>query len=235
MSGNTDSTPQAQFADLIAIMNKLRSPGGCPWDQEQDHRSLRRCLLEEAYEVLQAIDSSDPAALRQELGDLLLQVIFHAQLAAEAGHFDIADVIQDLHDKLVKRHPHVFSDKVIESAEAVVQEWESLKREERGHTTADQMSGVPQALPALARAQVAQRQARRAGLEPAAEGGRRALAEALRRLDSTADAHDVEGAVGDLLFAAVDLARGHGVEAEQALRERVNRFVAEFSRRPSDA
>jgi len=205
-------------------MARLRGPQGCPWDREQDHRSLRRCLLEEAYEVLEAIDADDSEALRQELGDLLLQVIFHAQLAEEAGRFDICDVIRALRDKLVARHPHVFGDKVIETAEAVVDEWEALKREERGETIAQQMAKVPRALPSLARAQIAQRQAARAGREVGPDQAREALVEALTVLTEATGA-EAERWVGQLLFAAVDLARFQGVEAEQVLREAVDLFV----------
>ncbi len=177
--------------------------------------------------MLEAIDADDSEALRQELGDLLLQVVFHAQLAAEAGRFDIGDVIAALRDKLVGRHPHVFGDKVIETAEAVVDEWEALKREERGETIAQQMAKVPRALPALTRAQIAQRQAGRGGRAVSAEEAGCALSEAVQRLAGGGEA-EAEAAVGEMLFAAVDLARAHGVEAEEALRERVERFVEEF-------
>ena len=208
-------------------MARLRGPRGCPWDRDQDHRSLRRCLLEEAYEVLGAIDADDSEALRQELGDLLLQVVFHAQLAAEAGRFDIGDVVAALRDKLVARHPHVFGDKVIETAEAVVDEWEALKREERGETIAQQMARVPRALPALARAQIAQRQAARAGRQVGEEQARAALVEALTAL-TRATGPETEQCVGQLLLAAVDLARLRGVEAEEALRERVDGYLGEL-------
>ena len=174
------------------------------------------------------MDAGDPEALRQELGDLLLQVVFHAQLAAEAGQFDIHDVVRTLRDKLVKRHPHVFGDKVIETAEAVVDEWEAQKREERGEAIVQQMGKVPRALPALARAQIAQKQAARGGREGTREKAREALEEALRRLEGTGD-ETAEQVVGRLLFAAVELARLHGVEAEQALRERVDRCLAEMA------
>jgi len=215
----------AQFDDLVELMALLRSPEGCPWDRAQDHRTLRRCLLEEAYEVLEAIDHDDPQALCQELGDLLLQVIFHAQLAAEAGRFDIAAVVAGLHDKLVVRHGHVFGDKQADTPEAVVAEWESLKQEQRGQTAAQQMAAVPRAMPALARAQIVLRQAARSRSARTAEQARAALTEASAGL--AAGGRGAEAKLGDLLLAAVDLARSAGLDAEQALRERVDRLVAE--------
>lgn len=232
------------FADLVEIMARLRSPRGCPWDREQDHRSLRQCLLEEAYEVLEAIDAGDPAALREELGDLLLQVIFHAQLASEAGQFAIAEVMQSLRDKLVKRHPHVFGDKCaagcaasegarcacagIETAEGVLAQWHSIKQEEMDQTPAQQVGRVPKSLPALVRAEKVQRRAARAGWERSADAAHAAVERSLTSLEEASSQAEAERAIGELLFAVADLACGHQVDAEQALRERVDRFVREF-------
>ena len=211
-------------------MARLRGPEGCPWDREQDHRSLRPHLLEETYEVLEVIDAGDAEALRQELGDLLLQVVFHAQLAAEAGEFNILDVVQGLRDKLVARHPHVFGDKEITTAEGVVTEWERIKRTERQQTPEEQVAAsVPRHLPALARAQAVLRKAARAGRERTLDDAVAELDLSLERLNNpAADAADTEKAVGLLLFAVADLARFLGVEAEQALRERVEGFLREF-------
>ena len=225
MSEDTEPRKGSGFADLVDVMALLRSPQGCPWDREQDHRSLRRCLLEEAYEVLDAIDRGDAAALCQELGDLLLQVVFHAQLSAEAGEFDISDVIRGLHEKLIVRHPHVFGDKTIETAEAVVDEWESLKREQRQQTHVDQMADVPKAMPALARAQMVLRRAARAGVARTAEEARATVEESAK---SVLAGSEPERNLAELLLAAVDLARTAGVDAEQVLRERVTRYVEEF-------
>ncbi len=212
-----------RFEEVVEIMARLRSPEGCPWDREQDHRSLRQHLLEETYEVLDTIDEGDSPALRGELGDLLLQILFHSQLAAEEGAFDIGDVIGGLRDKLVARHPHVFGDKRIETAEGVVTEWESIKREERQQTPEEQAAAAaPKHLPALARAQTSLRKATRAGIERTAQQDVAAVEQALARLRE-----EPEAAMGELLFAAVDLARQHGVEAEQVLRERVERFLKE--------
>ena len=223
-----DSTSaSSEFAELVAIMARLRSPEGCPWDREQDHRSLRPHLLEEAYEVLEAIDAGDAKALCSELGDVLLQVVFHAQMAAEAGEFDISDVIQGLRDKLMARHPHVFGDKQIATAEGVVTEWERIKRDERQQTPEEQVAaGVPKHLPALAKAQAALRKAVRAGLERKPDDAVAEMEEALERLGNREG--DPEEAMGLLLFAVADLARMNGVEAEQALRERVEGFLRGF-------
>jgi len=228
MADQTDMAARGQFFELVEIMAHLRSPRGCPWDREQDHRSLRRCLLEEAYEVLEAVDRDDPEALRQELGDLLLQVIFHAQLAAEAGRFDIWQVIQALRDKLVERHPHVFGDKSIETAEGVVEEWDSLKREQRQQSHVEQMAEAPKTLPALARAQMVLRRALRAGAERSPDEARAVIRQAAEQVERGEPG--AEEKLGELLLAAVDLARSAGLDAEQALRERVSEFIGEVSR-----
>lgn len=226
----TDERAQAKagdrFAELVAIMARLRSPEGCPWDRAQDHRTLRRYLLEETYEVLEAIDRGDPQELCSELGDLLLQVVFQAQVAAEQGEFTVSEVIQGLRDKLVARHPHVFGELVIETPEAVVTEWESIKRRERGQTPAEQVAGVPRDLPALARAQAVLRKAARAGAERSADEVVGALEVAVERLASP-DPAVVEEAMGEVLLAVADLARRNDVEAEHALRERVERLLRE--------
>jgi len=235
VSASRDLGEGKAFAELVEIMSRLRGPGGCPWDREQDHRSLRGCALEEAYEVLEAIDAGNREALRQELGDLLLQVIFHAQLAAEAGDFDIGDVIQGLRDKLVSRHPHVFGDpsrpeqgrKVVETAEGVLAQWDSIKQEELDHTAADQAEAVPKALPALMRAQKVQRRAAGAGWQRSPGEARAAAEEALTSLHDGARPADAERVIGEALFAVAEVARSYGVDAEQALRERVDRFVAD--------
>jgi tetrapyrrole methylase family protein/MazG family protein len=227
MTDSTPSTKDARFSDLVALMARLRSPEGCPWDREQDHRSLRHCLLEETYEVLEAVDRDDADALCQELGDILLQVLFHAQLAAEAGRFTIEDVLQALHDKLVGRHPHVFGDTSLETAEEVLREWQALKHRERGQMGNDPIGDVPRNLPALSRAQVVQQRAARAGIARSEEETRGALEQALAQLaEGPSGGRRTEQALGELLLAAVDLARARGIDAEQALRERVDDILA---------
>lgn len=232
MGKRTPGTDDAVFSELVALMARLRSPSGCPWDREQNHRSLRPCLLEETYEVLEAIDRDDTDALRQELGDVLLQVIFHAQLAEEAGHFDIAEVVQGLRDKLVARHPHVFGDSAAETPEEVLHQWDSLKRQERSDDSAGAIIEAPRTLPALSRAQVVLRRAGRAGIGMGAARARSVVQDALAQLgEESRDQRVAEAAVGELLLAAVDLAREADVDAEQALRERIEELIGEVRRR----
>jgi len=232
MGKRTPGTDNALFSELVAIMARLRGPSGCPWDREQDHRSLRPCLLEETYEVLEAIDRDDPDALRQELGDLLLQVIFHAQLAEEAGRFDIGEVVQGLRDKLVARHPHVFGDSSAETPEDVLHQWDNLKRQERSDDSAEAIIEAPRAMPALSRAQVVLRRAGRAGMERGKAQAKGAAEAALAQLgEEPGDRKVVQAAVAELLLAAVDLARAADVDAEQALRERVEELIGEVRRR----
>jgi tetrapyrrole methylase family protein/MazG family protein len=195
----------------------LRAPEGCPWDREQTHESLRPYLLEEAYEVLSALDAGDDAALAEELGDLLLQVVLHAQLAVEAGTFSLADVVGHITAKLVRRHPHVFGDVTADTPEAVRANWEALKRAERGERGEDDpLAGLPRALPALARAQAVRRKLDPAGI---AAAGLAPLATALGALDEVpADPAEREARLGEALWALVALAERWGVDAETALR-----------------
>jgi len=230
----------ALFSDLVAIMQRLRSASGCPWDREQSHRSLRPCLLEETYEVLDAIDRNDLDALRQELGDVLLQVVFHAQLAAESHQFDIGDVIRTLRDKLVRRHPHVFGESSAETPEEVLHQWDALKRRERGEKadSTGTIEDVPQAMPALCRAAIIYRRAARAGFKGTREATCAMASGALKALlEGKYESGSAEEIVGDLLFAVVELAHAAQVDAEQALRERVNRLIEEVreSARDPDA
>src|SRR6266536_512876 len=152
-----------RLLDLIRVMHRLRSPGGCPWDREQTHQSLARHLLEEAHETLEAIDAGDPAHLREELGDLLLQVVFHAEMAAQEGEFDIDDVAEGIVTKLIRRHPHVFGELEVDSAAQVLVNWERIKKEEKGDHGLDEE--IPSTLPALARAAKVQRRAAGVGFE----------------------------------------------------------------------
>jgi tetrapyrrole methylase family protein/MazG family protein len=235
MGTHNPPADKKRFRDLVELMARLRSPSGCPWDREQDHRSLRPCLLEETYEVLDAIDRDDPEELRQELGDLLLQVVFHAQLAAEAGRFDMGDVIQGLYDKLVSRHPHVFGEASAATPDEVLHQWDRLKQKERDEDTADSLLEVPASLPALSRAQVVQRRAARLGRTRTGEEAGAAAAAAVSRLSAGAPDRTVaEAAIGELLLAAVDLARLAGVDAEQALRERINHLTEQVRSRSRD-
>jgi MazG family protein len=215
-------------------MARLRGPDGCPWDREQTLETLRPYVLEETYEVLEAIDDGDPRAHREELGDLLLQIVFQAQLARERGDFDFADVATAIADKLVSRHPHVFGDAEVESSEAVLKQWAALKREEKRAKGGGKsvLEGVPRALPALARAERLTEKASRIGFDwPDAAGPRAKIDEELAELDeaiATGDPRRVEDELGDVLFAVANLARKLAIPPEEALRRAVTRFVARF-------
>ncbi len=218
-----------RFDDLVRVMARLRSPDGCPWDGEQTHSSLRPYLIEETYEALEAIDQEDWARLCDELGDVLLQVVFHAQLAAERGDFDIEDVCDAIVTKLRRRHPHVFADTSVSGSDEVLDRWERLKREEEGYRERESaLDGIPQSLPALQRAHKLQRRAARVGFDwDEVAGARAKVDEELREVDEAADdAREEE--IGDLLFAVVNLARFLGVEPEGALRRANERFGRRF-------
>jgi tetrapyrrole methylase family protein/MazG family protein len=215
------------FDDLVAVMARLRGPGGCPWDRAQSPRTLRPYLLEEAYEVLEAVDRDDAAALREELGDLLLQVVFHAQMAAEAGRFDSAAVVDSLVRKLIERHPHVFGDVKLDTAEAVLAHWHNAKQAQR----AVPFAGIPEALPALARAQKVQERVRAMGFRwpdlAAAAAKVRAELDELERADEMAAAAEE---LGDAFFTLINVAIFRGVDAEQALRDATRKFAERFAR-----
>jgi tetrapyrrole methylase family protein/MazG family protein len=212
------------FQDTIA---RLRAPGGCPWDRKQTHRSLRRHLLEESYEALAALDADDTDALREELGDLLLQIVLQAQIAVEAGEFRLAQVIEDIDAKIKRRHPHVFGDVVVADVAEVIHNWEEIKKEEKGKRSV--LAGVSRALPALARAQAMQERAARVGFDwPDVEGVVAKLAEEVAELKGAGVAEEREEELGDLLFSVVNLARWLNVDAESALRGACERFVQRF-------
>jgi MazG family protein len=219
---------------LLAIMQRLRDPGGCPWDREQTLATLRPYVLEETYEVLEAIDAGDVAGHREELGDLLLQIVFQAHLRQEEGAFGFAEVADAISDKLVSRHPHVFGDAVVKDAEGVLKQWAALKREEKRKKGGGQsvLEGVPRDMPALARADRLTEKASRIGFDwPDAEGARAKVREEMGELDQAiaqGDPAHVEHELGDALFALANLARKLGVAPEEALRGTVGRFVARF-------
>ncbi len=218
-----------RFDELVRVMAQLRAPEGCPWDREQTHRSLRPYLLEEAYEALEAMDAEDWPRLCDELGDVLLQVVFHAQLASERGDFGVEDVCEKIVTKLKRRHPHVFADSVADTPDEVIDRWEKLKREEDGYQERESaVDGVPAILPALQRAYKLQKRASRAGFDwPDISGPRAKVDEELREVEE-AEGQAVEEEVGDLLFAVVNLARFLDVEPEGALRGANERFSRRF-------
>jgi MazG family protein len=228
-----------RLLDLVRVVARLRAPDGCPWDRAQTHRSLRRHLLEETYELLDAIERGDPHSLREELGDVLLQAVFHAQMAADEATFDIDDVAQAAVEKLIRRHPHVFAEVQADTPEQVYANWERLKAEEKpGDRAID--SEMPASFPALLAAQKVQRRASGRGFDWAELAGavdkvREELSEleeaagARGEIDREGEAKDaLEEEVGDVLFAVTALARKLGVDAESALRSTTRRFVRRF-------
>lgn len=232
----TAASATAEIESLLELMARLRDPaGGCPWDLHQTFRSILPYTLEEAYEVAEAIERNDLGELRDELGDLLLQVVFHAQMGAEQGAFDFADVVHAIRIKMIRRHPHVFGSQRADSKESVPLIWEQEKQRERisrGREMSGVLAGVASALPALARAEKLQKRAARVGFDwesvtDVMEKVYEELVE-LRGSIATSDRGGVEHEVGDLLFSCVNLARHLGVDAEQALRHANGRFEQRF-------
>ncbi len=219
---------------LLEIMARLRNPeGGCPWDLEQDFASIAPYTIEEAYEVAEAIRLNDMSGLKEELGDLLLQVLFHAQMAKEAGLFDFEDVAAGIARKMEHRHPHVFGEAKIESAQAQTENWEKLKAEERKKkSSASLLADVPLALPALMRAEKLQKRAARVGFDwPDVSGVRAKIAEELAECDAAMQSGEKEKIaeeLGDLMFAVANLARFYGLDPEAALRATNDKFTTRF-------
>ncbi len=226
-----DDLPQEPLERLRAIVSLLRSPQGCPWDREQTHDSLRSGLLEEACETIDAITSKDDKNFCEELGDLLLQIIFHADLAAERGAFTLEDVARHICEKLIRRHPHVFGEDQAANTKAVLRKWEQMKREEKGNH-ASIMESIPRALPALVRAANIQKKAARVGFDWAKasevmEKFREEMAELSVEIE-VADRSKMEYEMGDIFFTAVNMARKLGIEPELALEQANQRFIARF-------
>ena len=229
-----DRAAGAWFAKLVALQARLRGPNGCPWDREQTHASLRKYLIEEAYEVLDAMESGDPAKLSSELGDLLLQVIFHSILAEETGRFVISDVIESVHTKMIRRHPHVFGDVEAKTSRAVLKNWEEIKRQERaGEGAPDSiLANVPRSLPAVLEAYQLTRRASQAGFDwEHLTGILEKLEEERREIESAAASgtkKHLEEEIGDLLFVCVNVARFSGVDPEVALKAANAKFKKRF-------
>jgi tetrapyrrole methylase family protein/MazG family protein len=225
--------PGTSFEAFQEIVAHLRAPEGCPWDREQTHTSLRPHLMEEAYETLEAMDAEDPARMAEEFGDLLLQIVLNAQIASEAGDFAMPAVLQGIHDKIVRRHPHVFGGVQVDGVGGVLRNWEKLKADEReqgGEVLKGVLDGVPAALPALAQAQEYQDRAARVGFDwPGVEGVLDKIVEEIGELRAARKPEQVDAEFGDLLFALVNLARWKKVEAESALRGTNVRFKQRFA------
>jgi MazG family protein len=233
------------FQKLCEIVAKLRAPGGCPWDREQTHESLLPALIEEAYEVTEAVRAENDAHFREELGDLLLLVVMHAEIAQESGRFNIDNVLQEISEKLVRRHPHVFGTSDARDSGTVLKQWEAIKREEK-KADSHYLASLPKALPALMRSQKAQSKAARvnfdwtevrdviAKVEEEVGEMKDAIAKWHRHPadDSRAGSpgHEIQDEIGDVLFAVVNLARKCKIDAESALQKATDKFVARFNR-----
>ena len=219
------------YADLLEIIRLLRSEDGCPWDKVQTHRSIRRGLLEEAYEAAEAIDNDDSVLLREELGDVLMQVVFHAQIETEKGGFTLDDVADGVCKKLIYRHPHVFGTVQAEDSDTVLTSWDKLKRQEKGQkTVADSMDSVARSLPGLWRAEKLQKKASAAGFEwPDVQGALAKLEEEVSELRrAVEDGGNVPDELGDVLFAAVKVGRFCGCDPEDAVNGTCEKFIRRF-------
>ena len=219
--------------DLEEIVRILRAPGGCPWDAEQTHESIRRNFLEEAYEAVEAIDEKSSEHLREELGDVLLQIVLHARMEDEAGRFDLDGVADGICKKLIYRHPHVFGDVKVSGTGEVLSNWEDLKRREKGQATnTDALSAVARSLPALWRAEKVQKKAKKAGFDwPDVSGALDKLSEELEELrTAVAEGSNIEEELGDLLFSAVNVSRFVKVDTEEALTRATDKFIDRFRR-----
>ena len=223
------------LTDLVDIMILLRSKDGCPWDREQTHSSIRKNLIEEAYEVADAIDLNDKDLLCEELGDLLLQVVFHSRISEEAGGFNLNDVADGICKKLIIRHPHIFADVIANNSQEVLDNWDEIKKREKGQTTATEtLYSVPKVLPALMRSQKVQKRAAKAGfdyenVEMAIEDLESEIAELKEAIASKDKARYTEE-LGDLVFSAVNVSRLIKVDAEEALTESCNKFIGRFEK-----
>ncbi len=221
------------FSQLVDLMAQLRGPDGCPWDRKQTPESLKPFLIEECYEVIDAIEEGSPDKVRDELGDLLFQIVFHARIAEEQGQFTIQDVITAIHEKMTRRHPHVFGDEKLSTDKEVLANWEEIKKKEKGHEDRKSiLEGVPKELPSLLRAHRLQERAARVGFDW------NHLNEALPKLDEeiaefkeslkTEDAAKIEEELGDVFFTLVNVSRFLGVNPEEALRKTIGKFIHRF-------
>lgn len=213
--------------ELLEVMDRLLGENGCPWDREQTHRSLLRYLLEETYEVIEAVKEENMDKLEEELGDLLLQVVFHAALAQREGFFDFADVAARIKDKMIKRHPHVFGDVSLDTADDVMNVWEKFKKKEGKKYV---LEGIPSMLPALLRSYKIQEKAARVGFDwPDVEGALEKFKEEIEELKKAKDREEIKEEIGDIFFALVNIARMYGVEPEEALQATNDKFVRRFN------
>ncbi len=221
------SKPGDALDELLTIQKRLLAPGGCPWDREQTHDSLIRYLIEEAYEVVEAIDEGDMNKLKEELGDLLLQIVFHAALAEERGDFDFSDLTRTVSNKMINRHPHVFGSMPLKTSEDVLNNWETFKR---GEGKKSLLEGIPKALPALLRAEKIQEKMSRVGYDwPNVGGALDKLQEEILELSQADNQDHIIEEMGDILFAIVNVARLKQVEVEQALQKANDKVIRRFN------
>ncbi|MCL2221762.1 MAG: nucleoside triphosphate pyrophosphohydrolase [Oscillospiraceae bacterium] len=236
---NFVSKSSYNVSDLVNLMKVLRSPEGCPWDREQTHESIRRNMLEEAYEVAEAIDEKNDSLLLEELGDILMQVVFHADIAESSGRFDFDEIADATCKKLIRRHPHVFGDVRVKDGGESLLVWDDIKRQEKNHeTTTDAMNSVAQSLPALWRAEKIQAKAAKVGFDwPDFSGALSSLRSEVQELDeaiasdnnAAADKESyIEEELGDILFSAVNVARFFGIDPEHALSSATHKFISRF-------
>lgn len=218
--------------DLLDIMEKLRMPGGCPWDMEQTHQSIKHNIIEEGYELIEAIDGGDPEKIADESGDLLLQVVFHAQMGKEAGEYTFDDCVNKVCEKLIHRHPHVFAGDSAKNADEVLEKWNKIKREDRGQETAAmELAGVSKGLPALMRAEKVQKKAGKNGyVFPTPSASAESVSGMMKIIDGTDDTETAEKYIGKMLFELVSAANALGVEPELALSKHIDLFIKEFEK-----
>jgi len=218
---------------LVEVVKKLRAPGGCPWDREQNHDSIKPCLIEEAYETIEAIESGQPDKLKEELGDLLLQIVFHANLAEEAGKFDMDDVITTIREKMIRRHPHVFGESGADNAQTVLKQWEDIKSKEKGNEQRKStLDGIPKSLPSLIQAHRIQERAARVGfdwdnIDDVFAKVEEEMGE-FREAFIAGNTEEIEAEMGDLFFALVNIARFVEVNPDEALKKTIVRFAKRF-------
>ncbi|MCJ7665826.1 MAG: nucleoside triphosphate pyrophosphohydrolase [Actinobacteria bacterium] len=228
-------SPDRLFTILLDTMRVLRSPRGCMWDREQDHKSLKKSLIEEAYETIEAIEKEDPLSLREELGDLMLQTVFHSQIADEDGHFNMSDVLRGIIRKLLRRHPHVFGDQDVSCSDEILSNWEDIKKKERRQNNKDKdsiFSGIPLTLPSLHFAYEVQNRASRLGFDWDNAGDvHKKILEELEELDQEIDKKNSKSAqdeMGDLLFSIINYSRHLGIDIEKSLKDTSRKFIERF-------
>lgn len=234
MTENFEFKQRYDINDLLDIMSRLRAPGGCPWDAEQTHESIRKNFIEETYEVIEAIDKRDPVLMCEELGDVLLQIVFHAQMEQEVGNFAFGDVADGICKKLIERHPHVFGEVKVGGVDDVLTNWDAIKRSTKGQrSTSSAMLSVPRELPALMRADKLQHKAAKVGFDwDDVSGALDKLdeeTEELRGAIASGDRANIKEELGDLIFSAVNVSRFVGCDAEEALTAASDKFLERFS------